>query len=269
MDSRLIRRVIITVAVTSLVNGATATQPPPAASRPAESAPATPASQPATRPATGELKVVKPFADVTVFVNAEAPDDSRVEVAGLTCLDSGWLEQIACAPATREHESLIVLNANPSQIHAALLMAGFEPGKPGRWKYENDKFSVVKPTGARLEILVRYSDRTGKTVEHSIARWIRQPETPKAEAKDFPHEAWVFGGSVIEKNTPDMGPGEHYVADMTGSIIGLVTFGDEVIGFSEVRSDQDSVQEPTWEANPEMMPEVGTPVTIVIRKWKD
>jgi hypothetical protein len=66
-----------------------------------------------------------------------------------------------------------------------------------------------------------------------------------------------------------MGPGEHYVADMTGSIIGLVTFGDETIGFSRVLSDQESVQEPVWEAATEHLPEPATPVTIIVRRWPD
>ena len=64
-----------------------------------------------------------------------------------------------------------------------------------------------------------------------------------------------------------MGPGEHYVADMSGSIIGLVTFGDEVIGFSQVISDQDAVQAPEWEVDSEKIPPVGTEVTVVLKKW--
>jgi len=56
---------------------------------------------------------------------------------------------------------------------------------------------------------------------------------------------------------------------MTGSIIGLVTFGDEMIGFSKVRSDQDAVQEPIWEVNSENVPEMETRVTVIISKWKD
>jgi hypothetical protein len=55
---------------------------------------------------------------------------------------------------------------------------------------------------------------------------------------------------------------------MSGSIIGLVTFGDEVIGFSDVRSDQESVQSLIWEVNTEAVPPPNTAVTIVISAWK-
>jgi hypothetical protein len=63
-----------------------------------------------------------------------------------------------------------------------------------------------------------------------------------------------------------MGPGEHYVADMTGSIIGLVTFGDEVVGFARVMPDSADVSEPVWEVDPERVPPIGTPVTLILRK---
>jgi hypothetical protein len=56
---------------------------------------------------------------------------------------------------------------------------------------------------------------------------------------------------------------------MTGSIIGLVTFGDEVIGLSHVISDQAAIHEPEWEVNPERVPPIGTEVTVVLRRWSE
>ena len=61
-------------------------------------------------------------------------------------------------------------------------------------------------------------------------------------------------------------PRLHYVADMTGSIIGLVTFGDEVIGFSRVIADQDAVQPPSWEVRTDHVPPRGTEVTLILRR---
>jgi hypothetical protein len=259
------------------------TAPAPSASPPA-SAPASsrPVSQPASQPAATSpaashpaaatasgVKTVKPFPGVTAIIDADDPSRSRVELKAYTCLDAGWLEQVACMPGTREHESLMVVDAKPSQVHAALLMAGFAPGKPGRWTYENQKFGAIDPTGDKVAIIVRYADKEGKTIEHDVGKWIREPASKDKDAKPFPREPWVFGGSILARNTPDMGPGEHYVADMTGSLVGLVTFGDETIGFSRVLADQETVQEPEWEANAEALPEVATPVTIVIRRWVD
>ena len=48
--------------------------------------------------------------------------------------------------------------------------------------------------------------------------------------------------------------------------LGLVTFGDEVIGFTEIISDQAAIHEPEWEVNMETIPPVGTEVTIILRR---
>jgi hypothetical protein len=223
--------------------------------------------------AQAEAKVLKPFDGVTVFLDEEK--GSRVEVAARVCLDEGFLEQVACAPRSREHESLVVvMPARPNQVHAALLMAGFKPGKPGQWLYEDNKIQTVNPTGDALDIWVRYADATGKTVEHPIRQWIRgavritEENQPPPKHPEFPAIPWIFGGSAVEPNPPFMDPGEHYVADMTGSIVGLVTFGDETIGLSKVLSDQEEVQAPVWEINSDTVPPLDTNVTLILKKWQ-
>ena len=45
-----------------------------------------------------------------------------------------------------------------------------------------------------------------------------------------------------------------------------MTFGDELIAFSEVRADQVAVHPPVWEANTPEMPPPGTEVEVILRK---
>jgi hypothetical protein len=207
-----------------------------------------------------------------VHISPDGQND--VEIASTSCLDAGWLEQIACAPASREHESLVVVQPRPSQIHAALLLAGFNPGSPGKWTYENKKLGTIPPTGDKLDVFVRYKNAAGKTVEHWIGKWIRDGARPQgtttAPSPEFPHLPWVFGGSVlVPESGKDAAAANRYVADDSGSIIGLVTFGDEVIGFSQVISDQADVQAPEWEVNTDAIPAVGTPVTLILKRFED
>lgn len=213
-------------------------------------------------------KIVRFTDDITVVIHPAG--DSHVEVKAFTCLDEGFLEQVACSPHSRVHESLVAVAAKPSQIHAALLMAGFEPGRPGQWSYENDRIETMPPSGDKIDVRVRHVDRSGREVEHAVRRWIRAFQAPNAKGKprEFPEMPWVFGGSQFAPNPPRMGPGEHYVADMSGSIIGLVTFGDEVIGLSKVLSDQEELQPQEWEVNTELVPPLETPVTLVLRRWR-
>ncbi len=202
--------------------------------------------------------VLQPFPGVVVNL-----DEPCVVIDGVCCLREGYLEQIACTPGTREHESLFVVQVEPSLVHAALLLAGFESGSPGTWSSVSGKFHFVAPRGDELALAVRFVTPQGKTDEYPLRELIRDHHTQAI----FPEIPWVFAGSFFAQNDQEMEPGEHYVADLTGSIIGLVTFGDEVIGLSEVIADAAAVHPPLWEVNEKRMPPMGTPVQLIIRRW--
>jgi len=187
-------------------------------------------------------------------------DQRQVEVDAIVCLEAGWLEQVLCVPMTREHESLAMTRARPSEIHAALIIAGCTPGAPGRWEYDGETVRIVPPTGDAIDVLVRYA-RDGNEVIEPIAHWIRD----HLGEQEFPSSPWKFGGSQLRPNPPAWGPGEMYVADMSGSVIGLVTFGDEVLGFPEVLPDALDVRPAEWEVNSDRVPPPGTPVTFILR----
>ncbi len=191
--------------------------------------------------------------------------EQRVEVPAWTCLEEGYLEQVACSPGTREHESLVIVEATPSSLHAALLMAGFEAGRPGEWDYdwETEEFTGIAPEGSKLDVLVKYEDEAGETIKEPIRRWIIDDE----HRRPFPDKPFIFAGSRFRENLPHMGPGEHYQADMGGSIVGIVTFGDEMVGYSEVISDRAAVHEPVWMVNPDAIPPLNTEVTLIFAPY--
>lgn len=186
-----------------------------------------------------------------------------VEIAGYSGINEGWLEQIICLAGTRTHESVLITEAKPSHIHAALLLIGLEPGQPGWWKINPDdpegmKWIVEPPKGAAVSITVEWASPQGETREVPVREWVRDYHTREL----LPEGSWVFGGS---QTRPDYTGKMTYVADRTGSIAGLVTFGDELLGWSEVLPDQEAVMAPEWQANTEAMPEFGTPVLIRLR----
>jgi hypothetical protein len=179
-----------------------------------------------------------------------------VIVDGEICLEAGWLEQIVCGRGTREHESLVVTDVMPSRIHAALLLIAAEPGAPGRWTFDDQKLKLVAPQGTPIQVLVRRQS-ADQLVEHPINDWI----CDESGEATFPDAAWVFGGSAIVRD----GDVERYVADVTGSIVGLVTFGDELLGRPEVLSDQVAIQPPEWQACADRLPPVGASVSVILR----
>jgi len=193
---------------------------------------------------------------VAVGVRANLAE-RRVELDTEVCLEAGWLEQVACSPGTREHESLVVVKARPRDVHAALLLLGLEPGEPGSWRVEDGNLVAVPPTGPRLRVKFRWVDTEGRTREHSPAEWIRDVRS----AASPPIDHWLFAGSLLQ---PLVDGSSRYAADGSGSVVGLVTFGDEVVALPEVRPDSESILEPEWEAWTERLPAIGTPVVMIL-----
>ena len=186
----------------------------------------------------------------------------------------GWLEQLVCKSGTREHESLLAVAVQPSLIHAALLFVGAQPGAPGAWREEQDeggawRIAYTSPTGTPVEVFARVRSDSGER-DDPLCEWIRgaREEGGKIVEQRFPCDAFVFAGSHVRPNPPSLGSGDHYVADFTGSIVGLVTFGDEMIAFREVIPDRVDLAPAVWTANTARIPPEGSTVQLVIRTSK-
>ena len=200
---------------------------------------------------------------------------SEVIIRSQIASRNGFLEQLVCKAGTREHESLLAVEAAPKMIHAAFLAAGFTPGSPGSWtetQPDASGKSVVNfqpPTGSKIELFVRWDD-DGRINERALCEWVRgvSPNNSSTTPIVFPCNRFLFAGSHIRPNPKSLGPGEHYVADYTGSVVGLVTFGDEVIAFEEVIPDRVDVAPAMWESWTDRIPVEGTPIELIIRHPK-
>jgi len=177
---------------------------------------------------------------------------------------------VACGVGSREHESLLVLEIPASELHAAMLLAGFEPGQPGRWSVDTDgRTRLDPPAGDVIGISFEWETEDGQTRRATPRDWIVSEDGGRR--MDDPR--WRFGGSrlVDEQGRLVEGGGDaaaetdaRYLADLTGSIIGLVTFGDEVLGLEEIIPDAAVYAEPAWMVDTEAVPPPGTEVTIVL-----
>jgi hypothetical protein len=176
----------------------------------------------------------------------------EVRIPAQVALDAGWLEQAVCRAGTREHESVLVVDLSPRLLHAALLLLGLEAGAPGTWRQEGSPPRVVRvpPRGDRLELFVR---RSPGSEDEPLTAWIRGTDP----AAPLPAHPWIFAGSIVEQDS--------YAAEFTGSVVGLVTFGDETIAFEEVFADQDAVEETPFLVREAVVPPPGTPVILVVR----
>ena len=190
-------------------------------------------------------------------------DTGEVLVKANVALRQGFIEQLVCFKGTREHESLVVVNVAASNIHAALLAVGASAGHPGIWSRDKatvNDLKVQPPAGDLVSVQVEFV-MNGVTRRCDLGEWI---EDARHQEK-FNSASFVFAGSHFE---PDGRGGQRYTADVTGSTVGLVTFGDELIAYAQVIPDQAEISQPRWQAHTALIPPEGSDVVLILKPYK-
>jgi len=202
-------------------------------------------------------------------------EERCVDLEASVCLTDGFLELIACGEGTKEHESIVAVHARPMHIHTALLLLGANNGIPATRKQvgEREKRWVnVPPRGDAITAHLLFNDSEGRMLERPIRDFIvssndelTEPdkETATNQTPTFP-DTFLFAGSHVR----DRGKGRprEYLADVSGNVISIVTFGDEVLCLPEIQSPSNGAL--TWKIDSTYLPAVGTKVTLRLRPQK-
>lgn len=205
-----------------------------------------------------------------VKINVE---EWSVDVDATVSLRDGLLETVACIKDTKEHESVVAVNAKPSHIHTALLLIGAEAGNPAMRKIIGEgpeaRFIDLPPRGGLVDVFLVVNTPEGKK-EYPINEFIEKAhdefnydgtpvETPK-ETELLPSHTFMFTGSVlVEQNE---GP-RQYIADYSGNVITLVTFGDETLSLPGIHDDANSAL--VWQVRNKHLPELDAAVTLRLK----
>ena len=206
-----------------------------------------------------------------------------LDLAGVICLDRGPLELIACTKGTKEHESIVALPARAIHVHTALLLLGANNGLPASQKpvnAEKTRWIHVPPSGDPIEVFLVTQAKNGKPVERPIREFIVRSKERVDEVDGAVHVApggierrhagdrqvnrlpqtFIFSGSHLKDN----GPGPRlYLADISGNVISIATFGDEVLCLPFHETQQDGAL--MWCVKPQTLPGVGTKVILRLR----
>ena len=192
-----------------------------------------------------------------VWLNRKA---RYVDVEGRIVLRQGMLELVACQRLGREHESIVALDARASHVHQGLLMLGLDEGEPGKWVAQDDgQYQAVDPTGDAVMVSL-IVEEDGQPVEHPISRFVKNRQT----GEPLPTRPFIFAGSRMAEFDP---PRTVYAADVEGNIVSLVTFGDDVLAWEKAASTSNEMVQ--WEAKPETLPSIKTPVRLRLRPADD
>lgn len=193
--------------------------------------------------------------------------DRRVDVEAVVCLTEGFLELVVCGKDSKEHESLVMVEARPSHIHAALLLIGAQAGNPAMRKAldeEGTRWAHLPPRGQPVKVSLVIPKEGGEVVERPISDFIAPSEDESGlqdasatEAK-FP-DTFLFVGSQLHGE----GEGKQYLGDLSGHVASIATFGDEVLSLSEIHAQDNGSL--AWQIKPDSLPELGTKVILRLR----
>lgn len=200
-------------------------------------------------------------------------EDRCVDLDATVCLDKGALELIACTKGTKEHESIVAVEAKPLHIHTALLLLGIPVGNPAMRKplnNEGTRWIDVPPRGGAVDVFLVVKDKDGKIVEWPIRNFIKRSDHGGQEmsadnkgdkdAHRFPTHTLLFAGSILH----DDGEGpRRYLCDNSGNVISIVTFGDEVLCLPEFHSSENGAL--IWSVDSTHLPAVGSKVILRLR----
>ena len=208
-----------------------------------------PASTSASAPAGKVLK----FPDLQV-------DLTKGEIVMQTevCRRKGILEMLVCRWGSKTHESILQTKAKAAHLHAALLAMNLTPGIPGQWSGTDEGAKFLAPRGPEVKIILRWKDKAGKTHEAAPDEWLTHSQGKKANSPN----RWVFTGSEI------LADGS-YLADIrdNGRMITVSNFPDAVLDVPFASTSNDADLE--YEANPDKVPDLETPVEVVLTPAKD
>lgn len=166
------------------------------------------------------------------------------------------LEYLLVHETGKTHETVLTTGINPMAVQVALLLANYQPAtegmlakvpekeRPTTWKEEPPK----TPGGNRLKIDVEWKEGE-QTKKAPLVDFVQFGDTGKPP-QDLNY--WIFNGSFMDERG--------FVGELEGSIIALWLDRAALINSPAEGAWRDDL----WISLPKNIPEIGTPVTLVI-----
>ncbi len=166
-------------------------------------------------------------------------------------LIAGW----AHPKGKKAHETVVTIDANPSDVHKALEEVGLKPGKPA--KGEN-----AESAGPDVNVFIEVPAGDGPAKKLSPDKFLVDPKTKKPFPKSV---KFRFTGSVESQVAPDK-PEKKYGADLSGTLIVIFPVTDETVLQSSLTMKEEKYLK--LETNKDALPKEGTAVKLVIEAAK-
>jgi hypothetical protein len=171
------------------------------------------------------------------------------------------IELIACwahPKGKKAHETVVTIEADPSEVHKGLEQLGLKPGKPARGEAPKEGDPAPKGEGPEVNVYIEVPDGAGGTRRLAMEKILMDPKTKKPA----PKMTFIFTGSVMTAIDPSKPDVKKYGADVTGSLITLFPVTDEVVLQTGWTMKEEKFLK--LEVRPDVLPKEGEPVKLVI-----
>ncbi len=158
----------------------------------------------------------------------------------------------------KAHETVVTIEADPSEVHKGLEQIGLKAGKPALGAAPKEGAPDPKGEGPEVSVFIEVPDGAGGTKRLSMEKVLMDPKTKKAP----PKMTFIFTGSAmtaLDPNKPDV---KTYGADVTGSLICLFPVTNETVLQTGWTMKEEKFLK--LDVRPDVLPKEGSPVKLVL-----
>lgn len=167
----------------------------------------------------------------------------------------GTIEYGIVTPAGPTHESLLVTEINPLNLHAAMLLLGIrgdasQAGVKSRGQINADSLRGIRDLrGESVSVRVVWRESNGVRAEGGLDAWMRYADGRRVAAGP-----WTYNGSFLMD-------GGRFAAETEGAVLCLVTNPAALLNNPREGRLDDLV----WEVASSVIPPLGTPVEVELK----
>jgi hypothetical protein len=180
-----------------------------------------------------------------------------VRFPGALNMKEGIIEYLLVTEQGSTHESLLVCEIQPNDLHFAMLLLGAKGSgadKPGSGEMPPGQIdakylkTAPKLKGDGVSITVQWKDgAVTRTVP--VEDWVFNTQ----KKKPMERGPWIYNGSMFNDG--------HFLAQIEGAFAALVTYPSALINNPRQGNDNDAI----WTVNEKAVPPVKTPLEITIQ----
>jgi hypothetical protein len=177
----------------------------------------------------------------------------------------GLVEYLCVTPRGATHESVLVSEAGPQNVHVAMVLLGAKGAAPAEASAKPGQITaeylakLPKLVGDRVHLSVKWKDKEGKEQTVPVERWVLQRILQKnkpAKEQAMKDGPWLYNGSFIFES--------RFVAESEGIFASIATMPSALINNPRPGANDDKM----WFANKAALPPLGTPVDFIIKLEK-